>query len=157
MSHVKWLQAGDSNSRFFHQTILQRKRSNRVDKLQNGNGTWIEDDVGIHRTVDLHFSNLFNIAGYRDWGSILDCIDSVVTDEMNASLSRSFSLEEIKDAVFNMGGLKAPSLNGFQGVFFQSFWDFIVEEVNGLDSDFVNGNQPEVHKFNTNYPYPEGT
>ncbi|KAM0970543.1 hypothetical protein ACFX13_018854 [Malus domestica] len=58
---------------------------------------------------------------------------------MNASLSRLFSLEEIKDAVFNLRGLKALGPNGFQGVFFQSFWDIIVEEVNGLVSDFVNG------------------
>ncbi|KAM1484563.1 hypothetical protein TB2_035686 [Malus domestica] len=38
-----------------------------------------------------------------------------------------------------MGGLKAPSPDGFQGIFFHSFWNIIMDEVNGLVCDLVNG------------------
>ncbi|KAM1291979.1 hypothetical protein ACFX13_019337 [Malus domestica] len=38
-----------------------------------------------------------------------------------------------------MGGLKAPGPDGFQGIFYHSFWDIIVAEVNGLVKDFMQG------------------
>lgn len=30
------------------------------------------------------------------------------------------------------GGMKAPGPDGFQGVFYHSYWDIIVDDVNGL-------------------------
>lgn len=59
--------------------------------------------------------------GPHDWGDILKCLDSVVTEAMNATLCSPISDLEIKEAVFNIGGSKAPGSNGFQGVFFQFF------------------------------------
>lgn len=32
---IKWLTEGDSNSRFFHQTTIQRMRFNKIEKLQD--------------------------------------------------------------------------------------------------------------------------
>ncbi|KAB2608850.1 CMP-sialic acid transporter 1-like [Pyrus ussuriensis x Pyrus communis] len=46
---------------------------------------------------------------------------------------------EIKDAVFNMGGSKAPGLDGFQGIFFQSYWDIIAVEVYGIVAECLVG------------------
>nr|GMD14333.1 uncharacterized protein LOC109150426 [Ipomoea batatas] len=33
---------GDTNSSFFHNTVRRRKQANRISKLKNGDGTWIE-------------------------------------------------------------------------------------------------------------------
>ncbi|XP_070674676.1 uncharacterized protein [Malus domestica] len=38
-----------------------------------------------------------------------------------------------------MGTLKVPGPDGFQGVFYHSFWDIISREVNGMEADFMNG------------------
>ncbi|KAM1083313.1 hypothetical protein ACFX19_022135 [Malus domestica] len=46
--------------------------------------------------------------------------------------SRPIVLEEIKDAIFQMGGMKALGLDGFHGVFYHSFWDIIANDMNGL-------------------------
>ncbi|KAM2051864.1 hypothetical protein ACFX1T_033241 [Malus domestica] len=51
---------------------------------------------------------------------------------MNEVLTRPLVNEEIKDAVFQMGRLKAPGPDGFQGVFFKSYWDIIEAEIKGL-------------------------
>ncbi|KAB2632574.1 hypothetical protein D8674_028821 [Pyrus ussuriensis x Pyrus communis] len=67
-----------------------------------------------------------------DWGDILNCLDSVVTEAMNATLCSPISNLEIKEAVFNIGGSKVPGPNGFQGIFFHSFWDIIVAEIHGI-------------------------
>lgn len=48
------------------------------------------------------------------------------------SLVEPFSDEEIHATVVQMGNLKAPRLNGFQGIFYQSFWDTIKVEVQAL-------------------------
>ncbi|XP_068319678.1 uncharacterized protein [Pyrus communis] len=39
-----------------------------------------------------------------------------------------------------MGVLKAPGPDGFQGLFYHSFWDTLVSEVNAVVWDIVNGN-----------------
>ncbi|VVA38287.1 PREDICTED: reverse mRNAase, partial [Prunus dulcis] len=43
---------------------------------------------------------------------------------------------EVKEAVFQMGGMKAPGPNGFQGMFYQTYWDTILAEVHGTMKDF---------------------
>lgn len=50
-------------------------------------------------------------------------------------------MEEIEEAVFQIGGLKAPGPDGFQGVFYKFFWDIIAEDVNGLVMDFAEGKE----------------
>lgn len=57
---------------------------------------------------------------------------------MNEFLIRPILEEEIKSAAYQMGALKTPGPNGFQGVFYHSFWDALVAEVNGLFWDIVN-------------------
>lgn len=56
---------------------------------------------------------------------------------MNIDLIKPVDDDEIKAAVNQMGGLKAPGPDGFQGIFYQSYWDIILNEVNGLVKDFM--------------------
>ena len=41
---------------------------------------------------------------------------------MNDDLNAPVSVDEIKSAAVNMGSLKAPCPDGFQGIFYQSHW-----------------------------------
>lgn len=45
----------------------------------------------------------------------------------------------MEDAVFQMGNLKAPRPDGFQGIFYQSYWNVISQEVKEIANDFMNG------------------
>ena len=40
-------------------------------------------------------------------------------------LNRPFSPEEIKEAAFQIGPLKAPSIDGMPGIFYQKFWHVV--------------------------------
>lgn len=55
-------------------------------------------------------------------------VDNCITDEMNGLLTRMVSDPEIKEAAFQLGDLKAPGPDGFNGLFYQQFWDTV-----GLD------------------------
>ena len=50
---------------------------------------------------------------------VLDCIQPKVSMEMNESLCRPYTEEEILDALFQIGPLKAPGCDGLPARFYQ--------------------------------------
>nr|XP_008351105.2 uncharacterized protein LOC103414509 [Malus domestica] len=108
-----------------------------IIKLKDGEDCWVENPNHIRKLVDDHFLNVFKSGGPRDWGNLLEGIHSSVTVDMNLALMESVSMEEIKEAALQMGGFKAPGPDGFQGIFYRSFWDIVVEDVNNLVRSFL--------------------
>ncbi|XP_068340019.1 uncharacterized protein [Pyrus communis] len=131
-SRVKWLREGDANTKFFHSSTLQRRRRNKIVKLRDENGNWVDRPPQVRQLVDNHFISVFSSAGSRTWGSLLDCIIPSVSDEMNEALIAPVMDDEIKDAAVQMGGLKAPGPDGFQGIFYQSYWEIVRADVSAL-------------------------
>lgn len=86
-SMIKWLQLGDANTSFFHQSTMQQRRANKIVKLLDDNGQCVEKDHLIRKTVEEHFKTLFTSDGAREWGNLLYCVDRKVTPEMNLSFS----------------------------------------------------------------------
>ncbi|KAB2626048.1 hypothetical protein D8674_017708 [Pyrus ussuriensis x Pyrus communis] len=136
-SRVKWLREGDANTQFFHSSTLQRRRRNKIVKLRDENGSWVESPSQVRQLVDNHFTSVFSSAGDRNWGSLLDCINPSVSPEMNEALIAPVTEEEIKVAAGNMGGLKAPGPDGFQGIFYQTYWEIVREGVFALVRDLI--------------------
>jgi hypothetical protein len=63
---------------------------------------------------------------------------------MNDSLCKDFTDEEIGDALFQIGPLKAPGVDGFPARFYQRNWGTIKEEViNAVKLFFATGRMPE--------------
>lgn len=60
------------------------------------------------------------------------------------------SKKEIKLVTHQMRGLKAPGPDGFQGLFYHSFWDTLVLEVNAIVWDIVHG-VASPQRFNSTY------
>ncbi|KAB2621987.1 hypothetical protein D8674_024169 [Pyrus ussuriensis x Pyrus communis] len=102
-SRVKWLREGDANTQFCHSSTLQRRRRNKIVKLRAKNGNWVEN-----------------------------CINPSVSAKMNEALTAPVTEDEIKEAAGNMGGLKAPGPDGFQGIFYQTYWEIVKEDVSAL-------------------------
>ncbi|KAM1527594.1 hypothetical protein TB2_016638 [Malus domestica] len=87
-------------------------------KLKDDGGQWVEHPSRVRQMVEDHFQNLFKTGGPRHWGALLDCVPPGITKDMNRDLIAPVSDEEIKAAVMNMGRLKAPGPDGFQGIFY---------------------------------------
>ncbi|CAN6690416.1 unnamed protein product [Malus baccata var. baccata] len=132
-----------------------------MQRSRDMDGSWVDDSRRVSALVEEHFKSLYTSVGCRDWGDILNCLEPLVSELMNTDLIKPVSEEEIKVAVHQMGGLKAPGPDGFQGIFYHSFWDIIVAEVNGLVMDFMQG-VGNARSLNSTYivlipkvPHPE--
>ncbi|XP_072087336.1 uncharacterized protein [Arachis hypogaea] len=117
-SRLKWLKWGDKNTAFFHATTIQRRMRNRIDKLKDEARHWIQGEADIMRLVETHFAKLFTSEGDRNMEDCLKHIPMRVTSKMNDDLMAKIKDEEIKEAVFGMGSLKAPGPDGLNGLFF---------------------------------------
>lgn len=65
-----------------------------------------------------YFSNLFTADDSVVPDEIVNLFEAKVTDEMNSSLCKDLSAEEISNALFQIGPLKAPGPNGYSARFF---------------------------------------
>lgn len=114
------------NTKFFHQSATTRKRRNKIARLKNDDGSWVENQVSLCNLIANYFTNLFlptevNVGDY----SFLDPIGRVITVDQNQELTRDFSIKEFKEALFQMHPDKSPGPDGF----FQNCWDMVGEDV----------------------------
>ncbi|KAG7543424.1 Reverse transcriptase zinc-binding domain [Arabidopsis thaliana x Arabidopsis arenosa] len=101
--------------------ILQLK----IIGLQDHDGSWIDSEEGIERVAVEYFNNLFTANAHDEEFQILRDVPEIVTNDMNSSLTREVSLEEVKKAVFEMNPTKAPGPDGMTAFFYQRFWPLI--------------------------------
>ena len=67
-----------------------------------------------------------------------------ITEEMNTELCKEFSKEEISDALFQIGPIKAPGPDGFPARFYQRNWELMRDDViHAMKRFFDTGIMPE--------------
>ena len=140
MSRVLWLKEGDRNTKFFHASTKQRRGRNRIIKLRNPAGGWVEDDEGVERVATTYFQNLFTTSSPGNPEDALRYINAQVTPDINTSLTRPVLDTEIRKAIDEINPEKAPGPDGMTGTFYQAFGDIVAEEViHTVKSFFASG------------------
>lgn len=104
----------------------------------SNNDTWVEDEKEIIKEFQEFYKKLFETNGSRDWGQVFKYVPTIVSDEMNRSLTDELKEEEIKEAVFQMGCFKSPGPDGFNGYFFQNYWSIVGEDVCKMVKSFFH-------------------
>ncbi|XP_061998979.1 uncharacterized protein LOC133716290 [Rosa rugosa] len=111
-SRDKWLQGGDRNTRFFHLTTLVRRRKNKIEGLFDKDGNWFTDSASMKNISVDFFVDLFSLKNYEDirftipW--LFPAIDQLTLD----NICKPVTLVEVKNSLFDIGGLKAPGCDG---------------------------------------------
>lgn len=54
-----WLGAGDKNTKFFHAACSKRQRTNRIEKLKDETGAWVDWQNGLQNLIQGFYSKLF--------------------------------------------------------------------------------------------------
>ena len=120
-SQVDWLQEGDRNTTFFHNTVKARRSGNSITSLVSTSGDQLFSKDVISLEAKRYFYQLFSKeepGSLVETRAILDCIPQLVSGSMNRDLLRPIVLEEMEKVVFGMKKGKAPGPDGFPIEFF---------------------------------------
>lgn len=83
---IRWLQAGDSNTRFFHLSAKSKGIHNRIDRISVG-GNIIEDEEQIRDQASIFFLNLLQSSNFIPEKVPFDMVRPSVTAEQNKLLT----------------------------------------------------------------------
>ncbi|XP_045831189.1 uncharacterized protein LOC123922522 [Trifolium pratense] len=110
-SRSKWIKEGDSNTKIFHRTLKGRRRNNQLVALRDGD-KWVQGVDEIKSFVKNYFANNFT----EEWRNLptLDGLSfNSLSEADNSSLLSPFSVEEVREFVWNSDGNKCPGPDGF--------------------------------------------
>lgn len=118
-SHATWLKQGDRNTSFFQNFASMRKKINRIKKLKDGNGNWIDDPTALKSHIQGYFQYLFTTELINDNDDVIHKVNPCVTQAMNEILTASYTREEVRKALFSIGDLIAPGPDDLHAIFFK--------------------------------------
>lgn len=143
-SRALWLKEGDNNTKYFHRKASWRAKKNRILSIEDNNGKMVTDENQIGMITNGFFTSLFTKDPSVLPGLITDHLQRRVNNDMNICLCKDYSEEEISDALFQIGPLKAPGPDGFPARFFQINWSLLKEDViKGVMQFFSSSTMPD--------------
>lgn len=127
-SQENWVKFGNKNTKFYHaQTVIHRRR-NKVTSLQI-DGIWCTDEDVLKGARAAFFKNLFQTSDTCVPDSLhLNSVPHIDSD-LYALLVQPVSRREVRDALFSMAPYKTPGPDGFQPVFFRTYWNIVAQDV----------------------------
>ena len=137
-ARVKWMQEGERNTKFFHNSVVQNRNSSRIQILKTRDGNRVETRREIEAELTQHFSEILREDGGdrgQDIEQITSLIPRLVTGENNEMLIKPIGMWEVEEAVNQMALGKAPGPDGFMTNFFHAHWHTIKEEVATIIED----------------------
>lgn len=138
-----WLHLGDKNSKYFHYSASERRRTNQIHRLRDNNGEWADCESGLAGVITEHFNHLFT-ATQSNWYEVVECVDRSITDTQNMELLKQVSEVEVKEALFQMNLDKAPGPDGMTPSFYQKHWPIVGKDiVDTVRNFFLNGVMPD--------------
>ncbi|XP_058746296.1 uncharacterized protein LOC131619189 [Vicia villosa] len=136
-SRLKWLNDGDSNSKYFHRVMKERRRRNHISSIVTRSGI-MEKVEDVKEEVRRHFNSKFKEDNFSR--PILENASfNSLSMEESASLESPFNKEEIKEAVWNCDGSKSPGPDGFTLFFVKNCWYFLKEDLMACFKEFFSG------------------
>lgn len=118
---VDWLQEGDKNVAFFHNSLKTRWKGGYISSIVTSEGVYLSSSREMSHEATYFYSTLFSKDSSPtsdEENLILNCIPSLVSREMNANLLKPISMSELEKVVFGMNKGKASGPDGFPIEFF---------------------------------------
>ncbi|KAK8600002.1 hypothetical protein V6N12_049864 [Hibiscus sabdariffa] len=109
---------GDRNTKYFHASTLARRRANRISALKRAGGSWCTDEAELISMVRNFYRELFTTSGLDNYNYRVRGRFPTMQSSAQDALVAMVTMEEIKAAVFDMGSLRAPGLDGLQAGFY---------------------------------------
>lgn len=125
-SRLKHLLQSDRSTTFFHSLAKRNNSRNMITLLCREDGTVTKDqDEIIDRFVQYYKGFLGTEGSVQPLKTEVLQRGYRLNDEDNEGLSREVTVEEIKEALFNISVDKSPGPDGYTSAFYRKHWDFI--------------------------------
>ncbi|PNY11621.1 cysteine-rich receptor-like protein kinase, partial [Trifolium pratense] len=133
-SRMKWIREGDSNTRFFHLSLKNRRRRNQLLVLKKGDD-WIQGVDNIKMQAKNHFSRNF-IEDCHNRPFVNGINFQKLSIEDNDLLLLPFSEEEVREVIWSCDGNKSPGPDGFNFNFLKACWSILKFDVMEFLNEF---------------------
>lgn len=139
-SRIKWLEAGDLNTQFFHRITMVRNALNGITYLLRGDGSRSQSLKEVHQIAAAHFAGI--LCTLR--GSycmflpeyMTRVILTVCTPAHQDLLSAPVTAALIKTTLFKLSLNRTPGPDGLTAEFFRALWSLLGDEVCTVILDF---------------------
>ena len=137
-SRALWIKCGDCNTKFFHATANQRRRTKKIEGIRGANEVWYDQSEDIEREVLEYFSSIFSIASPSSFAASLDATNPLVSVDINATLFKEFSALDVRKALHQMHPTKALGPNSMSHIFYAKYWDVVGHNVTNSILQILN-------------------
>ncbi|GJW77266.1 protein LAZ1 [Tanacetum coccineum] len=134
---VDWLEAGDSNLAYFHNTVKSNNNRSRIKVIRNS----ANEEVSGSHVPDVFVSHYEQFLGSSlacDELNTEDLFVKRIFDISALNMVREVTNKEIKTAMFDIGDDKALGPDGFTFTFFEKSWHIVSNDVCNAVRDFFN-------------------
>ncbi|XP_059315814.1 uncharacterized protein LOC132066528 [Lycium ferocissimum] len=101
-SGLDWFIDGDKNTRFFHNLVKGRMKKPQIKRIQNSDGSWIEDEDQMAAEVVHFYAQKFSHEDSVGGEIFLSHIPILINQDRNDLLCQMPSVNEVKKAVFKL-------------------------------------------------------
>ncbi|XP_074313875.1 uncharacterized protein LOC141649075 [Silene latifolia] len=134
---VDWTAMGDDNTHYFHSQLKHRRAQNKVIQIKDQGGKLCTDSSAIQQAFIDYYHGLLGSSSTVD--NICESVIAdgpILTAAHHEILTAEVSSEEIRKAMFDIGGNKAPGPDGFNSQFYKDTWEITGESVTKAVKDF---------------------
>lgn len=133
-SRIRWVAEGDDNTIFYHVVVNWRMRENIIKALWIGD-RWSKIPLEIKEEVKQFFDNKFVEEGGPKF-FLNELPFYQINHQDNELLSRQFSKDEIREAVWSCDGNKSPRPHGSSLTLIKRCWSFLKIDIMKMMLDF---------------------
>jgi hypothetical protein len=132
---INRVKLGDECPKFFHAMAIGSYRKNTITSLKDEAGNLVSDHDGKAALLWIAYKNRLGVTVLPQMQFSLDRLFSITVDL--ESLVAPFLKEEIDIIIKHMPIDKAPSPDGFNGLFIKKCWSLIKDDFYKLCEDFL--------------------
>ena len=154
-SRILWANQADKNSKYFHCCATKRFRKNTLEGIRDEEGVWKTTKEDVGEVMVNYYNSLFTSIEGSVSASMLECVPTMIDEEMNVALCKDFEAWEVNSALKQMSPLKAPGPDGMPLLFYQHFWSTVNHDVTSSILSWLNSGiipSPLNHTYITLIP-----
>lgn len=99
---MEWFKDGKRNTKLFHTMVRGRRSRLRVKRIQDEEGSWLEQQDEIATAAENFYAQQFTTQRECEDYSMLNELPRVVTEDINDELTKTPLLEEVRGAVMSL-------------------------------------------------------